>query len=74
MVESPFSAVRLRTDEARYYKNVSNATALIWKVLKVAQKLFRKLNAPHLLAEVYAGVKYLDGKKVREIELERRAA
>jgi putative transposase len=54
--------------------SVSNATALIWKVLMVAQKLFRKLNAPHLLAEVYAGVKYLDGKKVREIELERRAA
>lgn len=74
VVESPFSAVRLRTDAARRYKNVGNATALIWKVLMVAQKRFRKLNAPHLLAEVYAGVKYRDGKRVREMELERRAA
>jgi len=74
VVESPFSAVRLRTDAARRYKNVGNATALIWKVLMVAQKRFRKLNAPHLLTEVYAGVQYRDGKRVREMGLERRAA
>lgn len=74
VVESPFSAVRLRTDAARRYKNVANATALIWKVLMVAEKRFRKLNAPHLLTEVYAGVKYLDGKRTMEMGLERRAA
>jgi putative transposase len=74
VVESPFSAIRVRTDAARRYKNVANATALIWKVLMVSQKRFRKLNAPHLLAEVYAGVQYRDGQRVREMGLARRAA
>ena len=35
-VESPFSAVRLRTDAARRYKKVANAEALIWKILMIA--------------------------------------
>ncbi len=30
-IESPFAAVRLRTDAAKRFKNVENATALIWK-------------------------------------------
>jgi putative transposase len=37
-VESPFAAVRLRTDAARRYKKVANAEALIWKILMVAEK------------------------------------
>jgi transposase-like protein len=74
VVESPFSAVRLRTGAARRYRNVGNATALIWKVLMVVEKRFRKLNAPHLLREVYAGVKYVDGKRATDRGLERRAA
>jgi len=61
VVESPFSSVRLRTNAARRYKNVSNATALIWKVLTVAQRRFRRLDAPHLLVEVYQGVRFIDG-------------
>lgn len=42
-------------------QKVENATALIWKMLLVVQQNFRKRNAPHLLAEVYAGVEYHDG-------------
>jgi putative transposase len=38
----------------------------------VAEKRFRKLNAPHLLAEVYRDVKYEDG--VRVTKSNRRAA
>ncbi len=64
VVESPFSSVRLRTNAARRYKNVSNATALIWKVLMVAQKRFRRLDAPHLLADVYEGVRFMDGNRI----------
>jgi len=56
IVESPFSTVRLRTGAARRY-----TTALIWKVLMVVEKRFRKLNAPHLLSEVYEGIEYRDG-------------
>ena len=61
VVESPFAAVRLRTDAAKRYKRVPNATALIWKVLMVAQSRFRRLDAPELLADVYQGVTYVDG-------------
>ena len=54
MVESPFAALRLRTDAAKRFKKVERATAVIWKILMVAQKRFRRLNAPKLLAKVYA--------------------
>src|SRR5271157_5966207 len=33
VVESPFSAIRLRTDTAKRFKKVENATAMIWKLL-----------------------------------------
>lgn len=64
IVESPFASVRLRTTAAKRYKRVDNAAALIWKLLCVAEKTFRKLNAPHLLAAVAAGAKYADGVAV----------
>jgi len=61
VVESPFAALRLRTDAAKRYKRCDRATAVIWKMLMVAERRFRRLNAPHLLAKVYAGVRYVDG-------------
>ena len=64
VIESPFAPVRLRTDAAKRYKKVANATALIWRVLMVAEKRFRKLNAPHLMTDVYAGERYEDGAPV----------
>ena len=36
-VESPFASVRLRTSATKRYKRVENATALIWKLLTVAE-------------------------------------
>jgi hypothetical protein len=42
---------------------VERATAVIWKMLMVAQKQFRRLNAPKLLAKGYAGVRFEDGSK-----------
>ena len=41
VVESPFAAVRLRTSAAKRFKRVESATALIWKLLLVAEKRFR---------------------------------
>jgi len=67
IVESPFAAVRLRTTAAKRYKKVEHATALIWKVLGVAERTFRRLNAPELLPAVYAGVTYRDGVAVTPI-------
>jgi len=61
IVESPFASLRLRTDAAKRYKKVENATAVIWKLLLVAESRFRKLNAPTLLKVVYQGVEFKDG-------------
>jgi transposase-like protein len=72
-VESPFSSVRLRTDAARRYKKVENATAVIWKTLMLAQSKFRKLNAPHLLRAVFVGAKFKDGGPVEKSEEEKAA-
>ena len=64
VVESPFAAVRLRTSAAKRFKKVESATALIWKLLTVAEKRFRRLDAPHLLSDVFEGRKFEDGKPV----------
>ena len=64
VVESPFAAVRLRTSAAKRFKRVESATALIWKLLLVAEKRFRRLDAPHLLNDVFEGIKFEDGKPV----------
>ena len=64
VVESPFAAVRLRTTAAKRFKRVESATALIRKLLLVADKRFRRLDAPHLLKDVFEGRKFEDGKPV----------
>jgi transposase-like protein len=61
VVESPFSSVRLRTDAAKRFKKIDNATAMIWKLLQVAQKTFRTLKGYWLLSDVYKGKLFIDG-------------
>lgn len=66
VVESPFAALRLRTDAAKRFKRVDSATAAIFKLLLVAEKNFRRLNAPELVREVYLNVRFEDGERVTE--------
>jgi len=66
IVESPFASVRLRTSAAKRFKRVEHATALIWKLLTVAEKKFRRLDAPHQLKDVLEGKKFEDGKPVSD--------
>ncbi len=65
VVESPFAAVRLRTAAAKRFKKVENATAVIWKTLRVAEQSFRRLDAPELLPEVAEGVAYINGERAK---------
>lgn len=75
IVESPFSTVRLRTDAAKRFKKVQNATAMIWKLLQVAEKSFRTLKGYWLLSDVYKGKEFVDGEaKDASRALERMAA
>jgi transposase-like protein len=62
VVESPFATLRLRTGAARRFKVVANATMLIWRVLRVVEHRFRKLDAPELLKDVYEGRRFENGK------------
>ena len=60
-VELPFAALRLRTDAAKRYKGVDRAITMIWKMLLVAERRFRRLKAPELMMDVYLGVEYKYG-------------
>ena len=64
VVESPFASLRLRTGAAKRFKVVANASMLIWRVLRVVERRFRKLDAPELLKDVYEGRRFVDGKAV----------
>ena len=61
IVESPFATVRLRTTAAKRFKKVEHATALIWKMLQVAESTFRRLKGAELLPAAYAGAQDGDG-------------
>jgi putative transposase len=63
VVESPFAALRLRTDAAKRYKKVANATAVTWKMLLIAEQRFRKLHAPDKMKLVYLGIDLLERVK-----------
>lgn len=67
IVESPFAVVRLRTAASKRFKKVENATAMIWKVLQVAQKSWRKFKGFEILNAVYEGKKFVDGLQIFEV-------
>ena len=69
VVESPFAALRLRTDAAKRYKKVANATAVTWKMLLIAEQRFRKLDAPDKMKLVYLGIDLLDGAETKREEV-----
>lgn len=73
-VESPFAALRLRTDAARRFKKVDNARAVIWRMLLVAERRFRRLKAPHLLKGLHGGDQYIDGLPVKPANQKEAAA
>jgi len=61
VVESPFAGLRLRISAAKRYKKVENATAVIWKMLLLAEQRFHRLDAPKKLMQVYLG--FATGKR-----------
>jgi putative transposase len=75
IVESPFSSVRLRTNASKRFKKVQSASAMIWKLLKVAEKSFRRLKGHWLLSDVLEGAQYVNGVAIKENNrVERKAA
>jgi len=52
-IESAFATLRLRTDAAKRFKKVVNATAAIWKLLLIAEKSFRHVDGKARLEEIW---------------------
>jgi len=70
VVESPFAALRLRTDAAKRYKKVENAAVVIWKMLMLAESRFRRLDAPEKLMQIYQGYGLKEAPEDSEIKRE----
>jgi putative transposase len=63
-IESTFATVKLRQ---RVTKGAGSRTAgltMAWKLLTMAEQRWRRLNAPHLVAHVRAGVRFHDGVRI----------
>ena len=69
-IESTFATVKLRQ---RVTKGAGSRTAgltMAFKLLLMAQTRWRRLNAPHLVAQVRAGVRFQDGVRLEREDAE----
>ncbi len=62
-IESTFSTVRLRTNKTKGCGSRKACLTMVFKLALSAQKRWRALNGANLLADVIAGVTFVDGKK-----------
>ena len=60
-IESPFAGVKARTRQTKGAGSRKAGLALAYKLALAAESHWRKVNAPHLLPVVRAGVKFKDG-------------
>jgi transposase-like protein len=67
-IESTFATVRLRTKVTKGHRSKAAALAMAFKLTESAQRRWRMVNAPHLVALVRAGAKFVDGKLVERPE------
>jgi len=76
VIESPFATVRLRQRVTKGAGSRIKALVMAYKLLDMAQQRLRRLNAPHLLPLVRAGVLFVDGvqQEREEVVTPRRKA
>ena len=61
-VESPFATVKARTKVTKGAGSRKAGLAMAFKLLLAAERHWRRVNAPHLVALVRAGVKFPNGQ------------
>ena len=71
-IESPFATVRLRQRVTKGAGSRTKALLMAYKLLEMAQQRWRRVNTPHLVPLVRAGVRFVDG--VQQINQEKDAA
>ncbi len=72
-VESTFATLGLRRKKTRGHGSRNAALGMAFKLIESAEKRWRRLNAPHLVELVYAGIRFEDGIE-RKSTAERYAA
>ena len=63
-IESSFATVKVRTRKTKGAGSRKAGLAMAFKLVLAAEKRWRKVNAPHLVALVHAGVEFKDGEQV----------
>lgn len=61
-IESGFATVRARTRTTKGAGSRDAGLAMAFKLITMAERRWRKINSPHLIPLVLAGVKFPDGK------------
>ncbi len=61
-IESTLATIKARTRTAKGAGSRVAGLAMAFKLLTQAEKRWRRVNSPHLVALVHAGVKFPDGK------------
>ena len=61
-IESTFATVRLRQRVTKGPGSRAAGLAMAYKLMRVAEERWRRLNAPHLVALVRAGALFVDGR------------
>jgi transposase-like protein len=72
-IESTFATVRLRTRVTKGPGSRAAGLAMAFKLVEAAQRRWRKVNAPELVALVRAGATFKDGHLVERSETDTRA-
>jgi len=67
-IESTFATVRLRTKVTKGHGSKAAGLAMAFKLIESAQRRWRMVNAPHLVALVRAGATFVNGKLVERPE------
>jgi hypothetical protein len=63
-IESTFATVRHRTKVTKGHDSRAAGLAMAFKLIESAQRRWRAVNAPHLVALVRAGATFINGKLV----------
>jgi transposase-like protein len=63
-IESTFAGVRHRTRQTKGCGSVPATRAMVFQLVRVAEKHWRRLNGAELLTQVITGVKFADGEPV----------
>ncbi len=61
-IESTFATVRLRQRVTKGAGSREAGLAMAFKLVQAAQERWRRVNAPHLVALVRAGARFIDGQ------------